>query len=275
MRYYDEKVYLNGNEEALSIIKEIKKYYIEQKKFCMLNFKNEIEMYNEFIREVVKFLSSFNITNEIQYSLMISYLTRTGIFSIDDFDFECNLKNELEGFLGLNILYGKGCCRNVSSFFHDVMTSSNKYSEQFYCRASYTKLNFSRIKEANHVVNLINDGSNLYGFDAINIGLYYFFSKEELKLLSQYAVSYLRFKPYIGIITDKYSFEDITEKYSLYEHEVFKPNINIFDYQDLEGDISDRLAKEKALLLDFKEETMELKKAIYDEVDCKIKKLNV
>ena len=273
LRYYDEKIYLNGNEEALTTLKKIKKDYIERKSFCMLNFKNEIEMYNEFIKEVVKFLSSFNITNEIQYSLMISHLIKNGIFSIDEFDYECKLEYELEGFLGLNILYGKGCCRNASKFFEDVMTASRKYSEQYYCRASYTKLNFSRLKEANHVVNLINDGSNLYGFDAINIGLYYFYSKEEIKLLSQYINSYLRFKPYMGIITDKHSFEDIDKKYSLYEHEALKPYISIFDYQDLKNEIFNKLNMEKSMLLDFKEETMELKQAIYDGVNCKIKKL--
>ena len=272
VRFYNEGVYLSGKKEAIDEIEKQKTKFIISSTFNSVYFKDEIQEYIKFLELVKKFLSTFNADNQIQYSLLISYLLRSGIFSIGkNFKYTSNLKNELEGHLGLTILSGKGCCRNVSSFYEDLMGDK---ADSFYCRLERSKLNLGQFKEARHVVNIIDFNGNLYAYDPINIGLFYFINKEQLKLLSDSNIMYLRFKPYFGVITNKYEFGDIEDKYKLYEEASKKLHITTFDYELLRSDTLNRLNQRKMDLLDFKDDTMVLKETIHYSVQEKVRKLH-
>ena len=80
VRFYNEGVYLSGKKEAIDEIEKQKTKFIISSTFNSVYFKDEIQEYIKFLELVKKFLSTFNADNQIQYSLLISYLLRNNIF---------------------------------------------------------------------------------------------------------------------------------------------------------------------------------------------------
>ena len=276
VRFYDEKVYLNNNEEALEIIESHRKDYEKRVNFTSNYFKEEIEEYKIFLEKVKEILLEFKIKNPIELSILLSNLIKTGYFSItDDFTYNYNLKNEIQCNLGINVLYGEGCCRNISAFFREILRLMEIEVDDYYCNSSYRKINFGRFNNVSHVVNLIHINDRIYGYDPANMSLLYFVNKYELKELKKIDPKYLIYKPYFSIVTGDCKLEDIKNNYDLFLEESKKKHISFDEYDNFYRESYNKLnIKNAKILKQFKMDTMELKKNIFYEVDNKFKKYN-
>ena len=208
--YYDESVYLNGNGLALDIINSRRTKFANNRACNMYYYEEEIKKYKEFLSKVRELLLEIKTNNSIYNALLISYLTRSGYFSLtDDFELTTKLPYEIDGFLGMNIIYGSGCCRNLSSFFEDVSNQLDMFCKKFYCNVHNGRLNFGRITEANHVINLIEFDDTIYGIDTMGPMLFRFVDSNQMRSISAYNKVYLRYKPYYEIITKNTSLDNI------------------------------------------------------------------
>lgn len=92
------------------------------------HYKEIITYYNKIVKETAIFLKSIiNSTNEITICAALSELLWQGNLSLPKkFMYSTNIDDEeISGYEGINILYGKGCCRNISEIVKDILICLN------------------------------------------------------------------------------------------------------------------------------------------------------
>lgn len=257
IKYYDERYYLSkfGITE-----KKLLEYWKNKNKS-----DNELEMqkneelissYDSYIKLVSKLINEVSLDNSISKGLIISVLIQAGAFSYDDFKCD-NSDDILNSRLGLNIINGVGCCRNVTNFMTDIFKANNEFCENLTVITLNKKDKRKAIREmANHMINLINYEGVLYGFDALyNFGsLYYFINSFELLPVETSLKSYMYYKPYIDLVYKDWSFEELREKLLLFNENVGN-KISEKEFKDIVTETDIKLSSNITLVEDFIKDT--------------------
>ena len=113
-KYYQEELYLKGDRTSLDTIEKFKKERQDKIDIENIKYEDTIKKYYEYLSLVSKLLQELNLSTSIEYSLAISYLIHKGYLT-DDLSFILkNTELDLVSNLGISILTGEGCCRNIS-----------------------------------------------------------------------------------------------------------------------------------------------------------------
>lgn len=109
---------------------------------------NEIyDMYNSIIKEYAKLNSELELTNPVTISTILSKAIYDGYLSIDkSFGYSTKNHNDINRFLGNDIIKGTGCCRHIASLLNDVFHESEIKSYTLPVILKNCKVNFSKEK---------------------------------------------------------------------------------------------------------------------------------
>lgn len=262
---YNEKRFLNGDIEALEAIYELRKEHLDNINRNAEIYSKAISIYDTFLDEIIDELLKFNLSNSLEYSLALNYLIDKGYFSESNSFKHKETFEEVEGKLGMSIVTGKGCCRNISAFHKDVFDKLDLYSKLFYC---YEGMTSGVNSYANHVINLVEYKDNLYGVDLHNNCVLFHFKKPMvMELVSLLNSGKLRYKPYYELVTGESDIEDIKDTIELFKgYSKVKP-ISPLEYNhDIVNSTKDLLESNKNRLDNFSEKTKILKKNLVNNM---------
>ena len=263
-KYYSEKKYLiEKDKEAISILERDRIDKYQKKIKDSLMYEDTIKMYDSYISLIVDFLISIGITSELELCIALSYLIKNGCFSIDNsFDSKkTEYDIEIESKMGMNIILGEGCCRNMSCFARDILNNMNLFNRNYYCIESFHGFGEFYNRKANHVANLIKFDGLLYIIDIYNNGLVYsFINKNKARRLSTLSSGYLIYKPYFEYLFSESTFDDILRQYNEYENDSEISHLNPFENERMYCDIIQRVKSHKNIIEEFSYDTMKMKK---------------
>ncbi len=258
---FNEQRYLNGDTEALEAIYELQKAHLEEELEDMEKYRETIIYYELFLDEVVDELLKYDLNNSLEYSIALSYLLDHGYLS-NDCTFKHKVSNqEITGKLGINIVLGKGCCRNISDFHKDIFNKLQLSIQPFYCFQGIRK---GTNRGANHIVNLVDYKDNKYAIDLHNYCFLYHFKKpfvmEPVSIVNK---DKLLYKPYYGIILGETDLDTIKENIKKFEeYSKIKP-ISSFEYgDDIKHRTKELMRSNKSNFEKFDSKTKVLKRKI-------------
>ena len=208
IRYYDERCYLDVSNELERIYllhaQEEWNYMYDKEANHYSQLINSYNLYIELVKKLIDEITPSK--DDLSKIHTIMNLLMEGIFSYSDkFEISSGRIDILHSKDGINILYGKGSCRHVSSFISDVMPQSRILT-------CVGEVNMPYESEANHTINLIDYDGKKYGFDAINGGILYNFTNEfEMVPIDKETTPHLYYKPYCEIMFFRRSFVEIKE----------------------------------------------------------------
>lgn len=262
---YDEKVYLKGDEEALDTFLKKKEKRRLLHAIERLKYEDTIREYNKFLLLVRDLIKSFNLNTSLENAIALSYLIHHGYLSYNkEFDNK-ESKTEIDARLGITIVSGHGCCRNYSDMGYDILRLLDLYVKNYYCYLPNLSLPKSaRLKEANHVINLVDFADVKYGIDLYQgCSLYSFKDSFIMQKLSMSDDFRIRFKPYYEILTGEGTLDSIQKEIEEFALESKKRKISALVYQEVirPGTI-EFMDKQKSVLEDFHNETNEMKEHI-------------
>jgi hypothetical protein len=255
---YSEKVYLTGNIEARNEIMRRKRRNLNASCYELSMYRAFFKEYEAYIIKICDFLRSLDLKSSIEYSLALSYMVENGYLSITDtFKKEEETQGELLSKFGATILFGKGCCRNITDLHRDVFRILKIFIKRFYCYEG-NELLFSKTmaNPANHVISLIRHEDKYYGIDLFNGNrLYRFKNALELKEIGYDAEYKIRYKPYYEVIFGENNFQGIIDELREFKNDSKKRGISAFIYNDIiKADVLKYMEKNTPLLEEFDSE---------------------
>ena len=149
---YNEDRYLNNDIESLEYFEERRKKYQLDLITSLEKNREVIKLYDTYLDCIVEELLKYNITNPLSYSLALGYIIKNGILS-DDFFEPKETDDEIIGKLGISIVLGKGCCRNVCDMHQDIFKRLNIDTIPFYC--NYEKFIFTNNLNKNNLLIIL------------------------------------------------------------------------------------------------------------------------
>lgn len=276
----DPNVFINPSESVLYTCNRIRNY-----NSVRYNNIDEIyETYDNIINKIVLFINNIsNSKDAITYSTIITKLLWNGILSIDgNFRYNDEDLEIKELFNGLNVIYGEGCCRHISSVLKEIF---NKMFQENYCVLGKNKVKFGYdifsilrndlnglmnningpvMYDPNtsdrHVLNMISYNDRYYLFDATNLVV--FKLKKNLKNNLYFGDGSIEIRPCSFLTYNNINSEqlrnilyklDIKKDY-LQEDElvaIIKNAINITSF-DLMSDLHNEIKSELNELKDYK-----------------------
>lgn len=110
-----------ADEKIIKNYKIYRDFLANKKEYNLKKYSAEISTYYAIMKEAKNFLKDIGIKKDaFEYSGALSYLVWNGYFSNNkNFTFKDYELEELSGFEGMNVIYGEGCCRNITRFFKD------------------------------------------------------------------------------------------------------------------------------------------------------------
>lgn len=262
---YNEKRYLNGDQEALDFISELREEYIEEVEDDRENYYEAITEYEDFLNELADELLKYDLNDSLEYSIALSYLIDKGYLSVDHKFRHRESLEEVNGRLGMNIVSGRGCCRNIVDFHKAVFDRLNISLKPLYC---YEGIRSGSNSYANHVMSLVEYDNNLYGIDLHNGNALFRFKKPmKLSLISTLNSGKVRYKPYYELVTGESDLETIRDNLKRYEEYSKKKAISPLIYDlEIKHRTRDLMKSKKDKLEKFSEKTKVLKKSITDNM---------
>ena len=262
---YNENVYLSGDKEAMDTFllrkeRENLLHVVER-----LKYEDTIREYNRFLLILRDFIKSLGFDTSLENAIALSYLIHHGYLTFDKNFKNEETKDEISARYGMTILKGYGCCRNYSDMGKDILMLLDYYVKNFYCYQPNLSLPKSaRLKEANHVINLVEFDGCKYGIDLYNgCALYSFKDCFTLRKISSFDDGKLRYKPYYEILTGESTLEDIKRQLEDFKNESRKSHISFLVYEhDIRAQIVEFMNKHKDLFEDFHNETKSMKENI-------------
>lgn len=267
--YYNESVYLDSdrNEEALREIYYQSHCYLDRKNNDIRNNSFLIHEYDNYLNYIVCLLREFNIpVNSISYSIILDILIKRGTFSnLGKFVFDKNAINYMVGFLGINVLFGTGCCRHIAAFSSDVINKLNLMSDSFGCYITSDNLDNAFMFKGNHVINLIEYGGILYGYDPVHSMIFRFIDNFKLKSLCDDKKFYVYYKPYYDMIVSEISIDAVRNLMCLFNNFSFDNTISYSEYMEILGYARNAIDTNGELIRDFREVSKRYIKRINSE----------
>lgn len=265
---FNEKRYLNGDVETTEYFEQSRKSYKEKVDKSLEKNKDVIKDYSTYLDCIIEELLKFKLDSSLDYSIALGYLINKGYLSEGlKFDSKQNDK-EILGKLGISILQGSGCCRNICDMQKDIFEKLNFNIIPFYCYQGNNFLDRGLNKEANHIINLIKYNDCLYGIDLYNgCVLYHFNDSFTMKSISTNHDEKLRYKPYCELIIEEKSIEEIKEKIKLFDRYSRVIPINSFVYEMIiRNEIESLLYENRNELNVFHNKTKILRKDIIQKI---------
>lgn len=252
------------------------------------DYKDLKVVYNEVLNNVSELFKQLEMNDPISVFSSFVYMTRAGYLSNDkNIEYNMDLK-DLKGMAGLDILRGKGVCRNFASLLKDVYTEMgyesnvlpvyttreaiNSFKNLSVLDKSYKSketeqtvkaiLTITKIlRLANHLITTVRDHENCYILDPTNDG--FLLPSSTFKYMtSDDPKKTMVFKPLNSIRQDPHIFK-------LLNH--LKGNsITRDEYEKIYLSAQDKLLKNLDMLEKFYEENQEL----YQEIVSKTKDMN-
>ena len=253
---FNENYYLNDEYYINSFYSDNYFYRLREEVELKENI-DVIKKYDLFISKLARFIKRLGYTSTLECSMIISYMIRNGYLSnnmifLDD---ESKHEEEIDTKLGINIICGYGCCRNYVALHKDVFDNLNLYMKKLYCYEGFGKgIN----KGANHVISLLKFEGQNYGIDLYNGDRLYRFKNEfDLEEIADRTKFKLRYKPYMEIIIDGSTIEEIRNNLVLYKDLASEKVLNPFEYEDI-------IDNSKDALYDFHQENSHLLRKVND-----------
>lgn len=270
MECFNEHCYLNGSDKsAIKMIYGLRDRYYERLRESAMNYGDNIRYYNEYLLRASYLVKAMSLPNNaISASLVLHFLTELGVFS-DNYSFIVGgfIPDDIVGFLGINVIRGNGVCRHVTGFQSDVLGKINMMSEPFYCYLSDKELDEPNKMECNHAVNLILYKDNLYGYDALNNGLYEFISDSAMKEMFTEKPHYIYYKPYMDIVLENTSISGVNNLIDIFGKIKEKEAISLDEYNFIHYWANSMVMKNIRLLNEFHESSKKYIRKITNRLD--------
>lgn len=266
--YFNDFNFLCEDKETMDFHNIVKNKYKKSIEESIEENKNIIYDYDRYIELIADELMKFKFNSSLDYSVALGYLIDKGYLS-DKLNYKTEVaKNEILAKLGISILLGSGCCRNVSDMHKDVFNKLDINSNPFYCYQGVNFFNKGENKEANHVINLVNYEDNLYGIDLNNSCLlYHFVNPFIMSSISSVHSEKLRYKPYYDYVFDDKTINEIEDKIVLYKDCSKKKKISFFEYEmEIKDRVENVLFENRSELIDFHNKTKTLRKKIINNI---------
>ena len=267
---YNEDCYLDiNNSDVVKIIYGLRDRYMKRVLYSAMHYGSNIEEYYKYIKRISYLVKSMSIPdNAISASIVLNKLTKTGMFS-DNYCLVLRTPNikDIAGFLGINIIRGEAVCRHITGFQGDVLGELNLMSEPFYCYVGKKKLEDAGKVEANHVINLILYKDNLYGYDAMNDGLYQFVDDSVMEEMFTPKPHYIYYKPYMDIVMQNTSVNGANNLIDIFSKIKEKEVISQEEYNYILYWADSMIKKNSSLLDDFHESGKKYIRKITNHLD--------
>ena len=142
-----------------------------ERNLLLFNQNNElVSMYDEYVGKIVELFDFIKKNDsDLFYTLVFNILLEVGFFSADRrLEYNDEEYPELLFRPGMNIVYGKGQCRNVAFFYEDIFAYFCNYPLKACCFDKNFADDEKTNTYGNHVINLTNYEGITYGFDLTN-----------------------------------------------------------------------------------------------------------
>lgn len=236
--------------------------------FKYFKYNSSIIEYKEFIKLIAKLTNELALkNNSISHSRIIALLIHNGYLSVDSVFKIPNSKSEelllkdINNFLGIDVVNGRGYCRHVSDVHEKVFQANNLYGPSISC---LTDSNTNYL--SNHEINLIEYNDVLYAHDVINLEFYKVYDEFSLEAFNlcydiDKIFNILYYIPRDDYIENK-SKLDILTKIEKLRNNTKKAPISKQELDSIIEETNQRFKNSKSLLSDFKNETNEKIKSI-------------
>ena len=268
---YNEQRYLNDDFSALMYFEKGREAYKKNEENSLEKNKDIIKYYDIYLDYIADELLKHNFRSSLDYSIALGYLIRKGYLS-EGLEFNSKVPDkEITGKLGINIVQGNGCCRNITGIHKDIFDRLNINIIPFYCYQGIDIFNNGLNEEANHIINLVEYDNNMYGIDIYNNNLLFHFKNPFImRSISNYRDEKLRYKPYYELIVDGKTIDDIKDKIKLFDNYSKEKAISSIEYEiDIEFEIENYLFARQDRLNNFHEKTKSLRKNIISRINIK------
>ena len=273
MKKVVEKI-LNGNIDLISdkiSNKEMLYYQIlpiikEEIDKQYQNNYSLIKDYQSFLNSVLNLLEILKLPNDdLSRIFIIEYLIQKGYLSCDKIKFTNEQKNdELLRFLGINVILGEACCRNVGGFYEELMQKNYDYPTAFSGKLSkYSSKLLNHFNNSNHFINLVFDDNNLLGIDLINHDLYFFVKKNQM--YSPNSNCYLTYTSFPDLFLRGMTINEVENRLNFFENNIVV-NLDIQKINKRQQNIIEELEKKKEILKGFYSETYPIKESIKNKM---------
>lgn len=194
---YDDFLYRDDKQQIIEKLEFQKQNLLKCKEYNERHYKNIITIYNDILSDLSTFLNQ-NIEDDLMiYIGTLSAIVWKGYLSyLKQFRFDDLEVMDLEGYNGIDILSGIGCCRHLAFLFKDFFDKTKydiKYTlcREYDVKADFGSLNFSRYSKDgvlskcglrgyqnsdsnlyDHAAIIFSIKNNYFVFDPTNIQLY-------------------------------------------------------------------------------------------------------
>lgn len=143
---YDEFKYLDNQKEILEKLSKQRNTLLKIKEYNERHYKVIIEIYNQILEDLSLLLKN-NIDDDLLiYCGALSAIVWNGYVSnLRKFRYYEEETMDLEGYLGIDVLSGFGCCRHISYLFKDFLDKNNFNTEYILTREYDIKSDFSSL----------------------------------------------------------------------------------------------------------------------------------
>lgn len=260
----DDLDFIERHKDLLNEKRNEKEFVIN---FIDKNFKYEINLYNFLLDETVKMIKSMKSFNELEYSILISYLINNGYLSNKLSLKRQSPKVDYIGNFGINIVKGEAMCRHFSQMHKDLFNKLQLYSEMFYCVLYKGLIFYSSDKYfSNHSANIIEYNKDLYVIDIMNNNrLFYFIDNYYLREIKSECSNFkIRYTPIFDCVLNNKNVDEI--RLQLEKHKTYNTRIISDEYKKIKYDTLMYLNKNRNIFIDFHNETSQLKNEINDSL---------
>lgn len=174
-------------------------------------------IYGQIIREYVNLQSKLGVKSPAQIFAMFEYALKNGYLSFDKyFGYSVSPLYDKKDLLGVDVICGYGCCRNIASMLYDIFCLSGYENYCIDVKSSKQGTKFHGLYKvfSNHAMNMVIDGDKAHYFDP-TLNLIYSYNGRKL-INGEYEADRLCINRYVPFVKLFPSF-DIDEDYKLYQ----------------------------------------------------------
>ena len=127
--------------------------------------------YLEFLNNMKNFIVKNDFNNPIAINTAYIYMYRNGYLSSDGVKLKYRGMKDISNLEGIDILSGKGVCRNIASLLTDIYINLGYESQNLYVNFSTIfcpQILISAYLYGNHAVTAVKDSKNSYILDPTN-----------------------------------------------------------------------------------------------------------
>jgi hypothetical protein len=262
----NEKIYSGKNtalkHDAAKIIQIHQLAFHEDKSHEEKENEDAIKLYKDFllkVRELIDFLAIGK--TDLEKALVVEYLLHHGTFTNKNL----LVGKHLEYNEGINVFENTPNAFNVSRLYYDLFRDLYDYPIIYPCYKS-NKENSLKIRYAkdNYAINLCQHDGILYGLDLLKGDIYTFKDEFTLEIISSYLKSYLRYKPYLIMLTNlNCSINDIKQYFNLFKNNVSELPLSLEEYDTIRNRIYGMMEEKDSLVKDFNHNTQPMKDDIH------------